>query len=79
MDSITNELMIKADEWSLVLMMLACFRIYLEVIGFNFSELPLTKSFSNRVGTKGMEGFHRFGLYVSIGYVILFSPGILLS
>lgn len=79
MDSITNGLMIKADELNLILMMLACFRIYLEVIGFNFSKLPLTKSFSQRVGAKGMEGFHRYGLYVSIGYVILFSPGILMS
>lgn len=79
MDNIINSLMIKADEWSLVLMLFACFRIYLEVIGFNFGELPLTKNIAQKFGSRGMNGFHRFGLYASIGYVILFSPGILLS
>lgn len=55
-------------------MCLAVFRIYLEVIRFDFRKLPL----SSRLNSYQYR-IHRTGLYLSIGYVILFAPGILLS
>ena len=49
---------------------LSVFRIYLEVIGFDFNKLPITKKL-NKVRR---EKFHRFGFYMSIGYFLLFAP-----
>ena len=79
MDNIINEIMVKAEEWTVIFMFLACVRIYLEIIGFDFQRLPITKALSSQLGGKKMQGYHKFGLYISIGYVILFSPGILLG
>lgn len=55
-------------------MCLAVFRIYLEVVKFDFKKLPL----SSRMSAYQYR-IHKTGLYLSIGYVILFAPGILLS
>ena len=60
-------------------LVLAVLRIYLEVIQFDFSRLPLTGAASDKLGKKSMAGFHRTGLYLSIGYVLLFGPGVLLN
>lgn len=62
---------------TLVCLSLACLRVYLEIVGFDFAKLPLTAKINQR--TKGMDGFHKTGLYISVGYIILFAPGILLS
>jgi hypothetical protein len=53
---------------------LAVFRIYLEVINFNFNKLPISKAMK-----LGNGKFHRYGLYFSIGYFVLFAPSYLLS
>lgn len=55
-------------------MCLASLRIYLEVTGFNFQKLPITA----KMGQNG-EKVHRVGLYLSVGYIILFAPNVLLS
>lgn len=54
---------------------LAAFRIYLEIIGFDFLSLPLTK----KVNQQRAVHFHRFGLIMSIGYILLFAPSVLLA
>ena len=59
-----------------VCLMLAVFRIYLEVVRFDFARLPLTSRLM--AGERG-ERFHRMGFYFSLGYFILFAPGMLLS
>ena len=64
---------------TLVCLSLACFRIYLEIIGFDFSRLPLTRGLIKLRSNEGVMKFHKTGLYISIGYIILFAPGILLS
>ncbi|MEK6624871.1 MAG: hypothetical protein AABY86_07885 [Bdellovibrionota bacterium] len=47
----------------------------MEMMGFKLAELPVSKAlFGERA-----KNFHRYGLYLSIGYVILFAPGILLG
>ncbi|MEE2670356.1 MAG: hypothetical protein VYA54_01500 [Bdellovibrionota bacterium] len=58
----------------LICMLLASFRIYLEIAGVNFAEFPLAKKFP----AQG-EKIHKYGLYISLGYVVLFAPEILLS
>ena len=44
-------------------------RIYLEVINFKFTKLPITK----KMGANG-EKFHEMGFYFCAGYIILFAP-----
>jgi hypothetical protein len=58
-------------------LILAVFRLYLEVIGYDFSQLPLTKLMSKNSPQQG-ESFHKMGLYLSVGYILLFAPGLLL-
>ncbi len=59
-------------------LILAVFRLYLEVVGFDFSRLPLTKIMAKNAGNKQAQGFHKMGLYLSVGYILLFAPGLLL-
>lgn len=63
------------------LLCLATFRVYLEIIRFDFSALPLSQSVSKRFqyGRDHMRNFHRMGFYFSVGYIVLFAPEILLS
>jgi hypothetical protein len=53
---------------------LAVFRIYLEVIGFNFGKLPLTA----KLPVEKQTHIHKTGFYLSLGYFILFAPSYLL-
>ncbi len=57
---------------------LACFRVWLELVGFDFNRLPLTKAWGQRIA--GAPGrFHRFGLWMSIGTIVFTAPGFLLT
>ena len=60
-------------------LMFAVFRIYLEVIGFDFNSLPITKALGQRSGEERLVRFHRMGLYLSVGYIVFFAPSILLG
>jgi hypothetical protein len=53
---------------------LSVLRIYLEVISFDFAKLPLSKS----MGVDRQQKFHKYGFYVSVGYLVLFAPEYLL-
>ncbi len=53
---------------------LSVIRIYMEVVGFNFSKLPISKKMHDN-GKK----FHKYGFYCSVGYFVLFAPTYLLS
>jgi hypothetical protein len=57
----------------LACLVLSVFRIFLEVFKFNFSKLPLTQRLGSQTGDK----VHKVGLYLSVGYIILFSPSFL--
>lgn len=63
----------------LILLVLAVFRVYLELVKFNFAELPMTKALAERTGQGNMKAFHRVGLILSVGYIVLFAPGYLIS
>ncbi len=56
----------------LILLILSVVRIYLEVVGFDFAKLPLTKTM-----IKNPKNFHRYGFYFSVGYFLLFAPNYL--
>ena len=60
------------NSFILVCLICAVFRVYLELINFKFSELPLTKTVfkSSSLG----NSFHRTGFILSVGYIILFAP-----
>jgi hypothetical protein len=58
---------------------LAIFRVYLELINFKFLGLPISRKLAEAKGDKFAVGVHRFGLYMSIGYIILFAPTLLLN
>jgi hypothetical protein len=70
-------LMNPSQEVLIGLMFLACIRIYLEVIGFDFNALPLTKSLSKNSSESQLKSFHRMGLVFSVGFVILFAPSLI--
>lgn len=59
----------------LACLILSVFRIYLEVIKFNFAELPITKSMPQKTG----KAVHKWGFYMSVGYFVLFAPEFLMA
>ncbi len=59
----------------LCLLSLAVFRIYLEIVGFKLSSLPIGRA----IGEEKSHRIHKMGLYFSIGYFVLFAPQFLLS
>ena len=58
-----------------VCLCLACARLYLEIMGVNLEKLPLTRAIFKNKG----KSFHKTGLYISVGYILLFAPQMLLS
>jgi hypothetical protein len=61
------------------LLLMACFRVYLELINFDFARLPVSKKMFASRGNEALRKFHRTGLYFSLGFLLLFGPGILLA
>lgn len=59
----------------LICLILAVFRIYLEVIQFDFAKLPIT----SKLPKESMHKFHKSGFYLSVGYFLLFGPSFLLG
>ena len=61
------------------MMCLAAFRIYLEIIGFDLLELPLTKALTRYTPKENIARFHRVGLIFCVGFILLFAPELLYS
>lgn len=70
-------LMNPSQEVLIGLMFLASLRIYLEVIGFDFNALPMTKALSKNSSADQLKGFHRMGLIFSVGFIVLFAPSLI--
>ncbi len=68
-----------SNQWlNVFLLLLAVGRVYLEIIKFDFSKLPLTQGiFKDDV--ERSKDFHRFGFYLSLGYILLSAPFMLFS
>ena len=53
-----------------VCLCLAVFRIYLEVIAYDFAKLPIT----SKMNKDHQKQVHKNGFYLSVGYLLLFGP-----
>jgi hypothetical protein len=67
-----------SNQWlNSAMLLLAVIRVYLEIIKFDFAGLPLTKSmFKDK---NHALKFHKNGLYICLGYIILSAPFTLFS
>lgn len=67
-----------SNQWiNVAMLLIAVLRVYLEIIKFDFTELPVTKGvFKTK---EEAFKFHRNGLYLSLGYIILSAPFTLFS
>ena len=68
-----------SNQWLNIFLLIAAMgRVYLEVIKFDFASLPLTKGMF-RGNTEEAKKFHRNGLFLSVGYIVLSAPFTLFS
>jgi hypothetical protein len=67
-----------SNQWlNVFLLVVALFRVYLEIIQFDFSALPITKGMFKE--SDQARSFHRNGFYMCLGYILLSAPFTLLS
>ena len=62
------------DTLTLVLLTLSAWRIYLEMIRFDFMALPLSRRLAHIYGRQNIDRFHRFGFILGVGYFVLHGP-----
>lgn len=62
---------------NIILLSVAVGRIYLEVIGFDFKKLPVSKTVFR--DEKSLNRFHKFGLFFAIGHILFSAPQYLLA
>ena len=74
MFDIVNETSAGSNQWlNIFLLIAAVARVYLEIIKFNFTGLPLTKGMFKDRPEQAVK-FHRTGLMLSLGYIVLSAP-----
>ena len=78
MFNILNAFNGESHQWLNIAMLIAAvLRVYLEIIKFDFAELPITKGIFK---TKAeAQRFHKNGLYLCLGYIVLSAPFTLFS
>lgn len=63
-----------SNQWlNIFLLMAAVMRVYLEIVKFDFTALPLTKGMF-KGDSESARKFHRQGLMLSLGYIVLSAP-----
>jgi hypothetical protein len=63
-----------SNQWlNIFLLIAALLRVYLEIIKFDFSSLPMTKAMFKGNSADALK-FHRSGLFLSLGYIVLSAP-----
>ena len=63
-----------SNQWlNIALLIMAVMRVYLEIIKFDFAALPLTKGMFKGNAEEARK-FHRTGLFLSLGYIVLSAP-----
>jgi hypothetical protein len=63
-----------SNQWlNIFLLLAAVARVYLEIIKFDFASLPLTRGMF-RGDVESARRFHRNGLLLSLGYIVLSAP-----
>ena len=74
MFDIVNDVGGGGNQWlNIFLLMAAVVRVYLEIIKFDFSILPITNGMF-KGDKEGARKFHRNGLYLSLGYIVVSAP-----
>ena len=74
MFDIVNDVGGGGNQWlNIFLLLAAIVRVYLEIIKFDFSILPITNGMF-KGDKEGARKFHRNGLYLSLGYIVLSAP-----
>lgn len=74
MFDIVNANDLGSNQWlNIFLLIMALFRVYLEIIKFDFAALPLTKGMFQGDDDRARK-FHRNGLFLSLGYIVLSAP-----
>jgi hypothetical protein len=67
-----------SNQWlNIAMLLVAMGRVYLEIIKFDFAELPVTKGMFK--SKEEAQKFHRNGLYLCLGYIVLSAPFTLFS
>ena len=78
MFNIVNAFSGSSNQWlNIAMLVTAVLRVYLEIIKFDFSELPLTKGMFK--DPSEARKFHKNGLYLCLGYIVLSAPFTLFS
>lgn len=74
MFDIVNDVSGGSNQWlNIFLLIAAIVRVYLEIIKYDFSVLPMTNGMFK--GNKEQaDKFHRHGLYLSLGYIVFSAP-----
>ena len=74
MFDIVNANGLGSNQWlNIFLLIAAVMRVYLEIIKFDFASLPLTKGMF-KGNTVEAKKFHKTGLFLSLGYIVLSAP-----
>ncbi|AUN98203.1 hypothetical protein DOM21_10210 [Bacteriovorax stolpii] len=74
MFDIVNANDLGSNQWlNIFLLIAALFRVYLEIIKFDFAALPLTRGMFQGDEDRARK-FHRSGLFLSLGYIVLSAP-----
>ncbi|OIQ15915.1 MAG: hypothetical protein BM556_16595 [Bacteriovorax sp. MedPE-SWde] len=62
-----------------IVVALSGLRVFLEMTPLVPANWPLSKKLSKRVGQEQVSKFHKYGLYICIGQIVLWAPELLLG
>ena len=74
MFDIVNANDLGSNQWlNIFLLIAALLRGYLEIVKFDFASLPVTRGMFQGYEERARR-FHRHGLFLSLGYIVLSAP-----
>ncbi|EQC48592.1 hypothetical protein [Bacteriovorax sp. DB6_IX] len=62
-----------------IIVALSGLRVFIEFTPLVPENWPISKKWSQRVGRAHVEKFHKTGLYICIGQIILWAPNLLMG
>jgi hypothetical protein len=62
-----------------IIVALSGLRVFLELTPLVPANWPLSKKLSERIGEEQVTKFHKMGLYICIGQIILWAPELLMG
>ena len=80
MNDILNSFLYPSNHSIIAIMLcLAGLRIFIEMTPFNPCSWPISKMMAKRCGAEHVQKFHKMGLYICIGQVVLWAPQLLFT